>query len=53
MAIDIYPLLGTYGFIYKGEQFIVPHLLRHEASIFVVSFEEPPHLYALYDKLKT
>jgi hypothetical protein len=33
----------------QGGIFIVPHLLRHGASVFLVSSEGPPHLVASYD----
>jgi hypothetical protein len=33
----------------QREIFIVPHLLRHMASIFPVSSERTPHLVAFYD----
>jgi hypothetical protein len=33
----------------QGEIFIVPHLLRHGASVFPVSSDEPLHLVVSYD----
>jgi hypothetical protein len=33
----------------QGGIFSVPHLLRHGASVFPVSFEGPPHSVAFYD----
>jgi hypothetical protein len=33
----------------QGGVFIVPHLLRHGASVFQVSSEGPPHPVASYD----
>jgi hypothetical protein len=33
----------------QGEIFIVPHLLWHGASVFLLSFEGPPHSVASYD----
>jgi hypothetical protein len=33
----------------QGGIFIVPHMLRHGASVFPVSSEGPPHFVASYD----
>jgi hypothetical protein len=33
----------------QGGIIIVPHQLRHGASVFLVSFEGPPHSIASYD----
>jgi hypothetical protein len=33
----------------QGGIFIVPHLLCHDASVFPVSSEGPPHLVAFYN----
>jgi hypothetical protein len=35
----------------QGGVFIMPHLLRHGTSVFLVSSEGPPHLIASYDTL--
>jgi hypothetical protein len=37
--------------IEQGGIFIVPHLLRHGTSVFLVSSEGQPHLVASYDTL--
>jgi hypothetical protein len=37
--------------IEQGGIFIVPHLLRHGTSVFLVSSEGPPDLVAFYDTL--
>ena len=41
-------LLGTYDLL-AGSIFIVPHLLCHEASVFVVSCHGPRHVVILYN----
>jgi hypothetical protein len=38
-------MLGAFE---QGGIFLVPHLLRHEASVFLVSSEGPPHPVASY-----
>ena len=41
--------LAFIAFDQRGN-FIVPHLLRHRASVYAVSSKGPSHLVSLYDK---
>jgi hypothetical protein len=41
-------LCSALGAFEQGGIFIVPHLLWHGASVFLVSFEEPPHSVASF-----
>jgi hypothetical protein len=46
-AAKFRPMLGAQG-LWAGGIVIVPHLLWHGASVFLVSSEEPPHSVASY-----
>jgi hypothetical protein len=46
---ELQSLCSSLRALEQGGIFIVPHLLRHGASVFPVSSEGPFHLFASYD----
>jgi hypothetical protein len=48
MAAKCRPMLGAQG-LSAGGIFIVPHLMWHRTSVFLVSSEGPPHLVSSYN----
>jgi hypothetical protein len=50
-AQNLRPMLGAQGLWAGRDLYIMPHLLWHRASVFLVSSEGPPHSVVSYDTL--